>query len=135
MSLEILLVAALAVWRLTHLLVAEDGPWHLVVRLRRRAGDGFWGELLDCFYCLSTWVAAPFALLFAVPGPGAGWPARGLAWFLAWLALSAAAILLERATGGDALEALPAPAPPGIYHEDEEISHELLRTDPPVDRP
>lgn len=135
MSLEIFLIAALAVWRLTHLLVAEDGPWRLVVRLRRRAGDGFWGELLDCFYCLSVWIAAPFALLFAVPGHEAGWPARGLAWFLAWLALSAAAILLERATGGDALRTPPAAVPPVIYHEDEEVSHELLRTDPPIDRP
>ena len=56
------LLGTLAVWRITHLLQAEDGPWDVVVHLRRRAGTGFWGQLLDCFYCLSVWIAAPFAV-------------------------------------------------------------------------
>lgn len=60
------------------------------MRLRRRAGNGFWGELLDCFYCLSLWVAAPFAL----------WLGEHLAeCLLLWPALSGGAILLERMTG------------------------------------
>lgn len=106
-------LGALAVWRLTHLLQAEDGPWDLVVRLRRAAGHGFWGSLLDCFYCLSLWVAAPFALLVSPD-----WLIR----LLAWPALSAAAILLER-TGQ------PSPAaPPAVrYWEGEETNDELLR--------
>ena len=58
-----LTLGVLATWRITHLLVAEDGPWEMVVRLRRRAGTGFWGKLLDCFYCLSMWVAAPLAVV------------------------------------------------------------------------
>jgi hypothetical protein len=37
-------LAALCAWRITHLLQAEDGPWDFVVRLRRRAGTGFWGD-------------------------------------------------------------------------------------------
>ncbi|HTU44139.1 MAG TPA: DUF1360 domain-containing protein [Bryobacteraceae bacterium] len=76
-------------WRVTHLLNAEDGPWRLSMRLRRHAGNGFWGELLDCFYCLSLWIAAPFAI-------GLGSSAKERA--LLWPALSAAAILLERLT-------------------------------------
>lgn len=84
-----LLLGVLAVWRITHLLQAEDGPWDVVVRLRARAGDGFWGALMDCFYCLSLWIALPFALLF-----GAGWIEQALL----WPALSGGAILLERAT-------------------------------------
>ncbi len=84
-----LIVAILATWRMTHFLQAEDGPWEIVVRVRRRVGDGFWGSLMDCFYCLSLWVAAPFAL-----GLGENWWDR----LLLWLALSAGAILLERAT-------------------------------------
>ena len=68
---------------------AEDGPWDVVILLRRRAGDGFWGKLLDCFYCLSLSVAAPLTLLFT-----GGWTER----LLLWPALSAGAILLERAT-------------------------------------
>jgi hypothetical protein len=42
-------LAALATWRVTHLLVAEDGPADVVVRLRRRAGFGWAGDVLDCF--------------------------------------------------------------------------------------
>lgn len=44
-----LLLAVLAVWRVTHLLHAEDGPWDAVVRLRGWAGDGFLGRMMDCF--------------------------------------------------------------------------------------
>ena len=82
-------LAALAVWRVTHLLASEDGPGDLVFRLRARLGSGFFGKLMDCFYCLSFWVAAPFA--FAVTRQLA-------AWLLVWIALSGAACLLERAT-------------------------------------
>jgi hypothetical protein len=85
-----LTVGTLAVWRITHLLQAEDGPWEVVVRLRRWAGSGFWGKLLDCFYCLSIWVAFPFSVLLA---------GRWLDVILLWPALSGGAILLERATG------------------------------------
>ncbi len=83
------LLGVLAVWRITHLLQAEDGPWDVVVYLRRRVGAGFWGQLLDCFYCLSVWIAAPFALYL---GETLGQR------ILLWLALSAGAILLERVT-------------------------------------
>ncbi len=81
------LVGVLAVWRVTHLVQAEDGPWDLCVRLRRAAGDGLFGRLLDCFYCLSLWVAVPAAVVLAdtiVSG------------VLLWLALSGGAIVLER---------------------------------------
>ncbi len=78
------MLGALAVWRVTHLLAAEDGPWNLMERLRRRAGSGFWGGLLDCLYCLSLQVAAPVAWLI-----GDEWCER----LLVWLALSGAACL------------------------------------------
>ena len=82
-------IAVLGVWRITHLLAAEDGPGDIIVRLRSRTGHGFWGRLLDCFYCLSLWVAAPFALAL-----------DALSWesVLLWLGLSGGAILLERVT-------------------------------------
>jgi hypothetical protein len=79
----------LTVWRITHLFQAEDGPWDVSIHLRRAAGDGFWGKLLDCFYCLSLWVAAPLAFLL-----GESWRERALL----WPALSAGASLLEQAT-------------------------------------
>ncbi len=122
MNFYLFLLGALVVWRLTHLLVAEDGPWNLVVRLRQRAGEGFWGELLDCFYCLSMWVAAPLAAWIAQDWKQA---------LLLWPALSGAGILLERVTGPrqPALSHVPYFEP--IYEEnhDEESEdhHELLR--------
>ncbi len=83
-------LAVLAVWRITHMLSREDGPWDILVRLRRALGAGMLSKLVACFYCLSVWVALP------------------LAWFLkgsiaetlvGWLALSGGAILLERLVG------------------------------------
>jgi hypothetical protein len=84
-----LVLGVLVVWRVTHLLSREDGPWDVVIRLRKQAGAGSWGTLLDCFYCLSLWVAAPIALLLV-----GAWAER----LLLWPALSAGAILLERLT-------------------------------------
>ena len=107
-------LASLGTWRVTHLLAEEDGPANVVVRLRERAGDGQLGELMDCFYCLSIWVAAPFGLAVArrpreVP--------------LLSLALSGAACLLEQATtreraaGDVVVEPLPQSAarPGGLW--------------------
>lgn len=102
----------LSVWRITHLLHAEDGPWHVVVRLRRRAGEGFWGQLLDCFYCLSVWIAAPLAFFLGDK------PSERI---LLWPALSAGAILLERVTGPGYGE---APAP---FVENSEDENAMLR--------
>jgi Protein of unknown function (DUF1360) len=98
-----LIVGVLVVWRITHLLQAEDGPWEVIVRLRRAAGPGFWGKLLDCFYCLSLWVAAPCAA-----GAGVSLTQK----LLLWPALSGAAILLERVT---------APPPPYWKEEDPDV--------------
>lgn len=82
-------IVCLVVWRLTHLLSREDGPWDIIYKLRKAAGAGFFGSLLDCFYCLSIWTALPFGLWL------------GLFWWqkiLYWLAVSGAACLLEQAT-------------------------------------
>src|SRR3954464_10691808 len=57
------IIGTLAAWRITHLLSAEDGPADVIVRVRVRLGAGIVGRLLDCFYCLSLWVAAPIALM------------------------------------------------------------------------
>lgn len=83
------LLAVLGAWRITHLLASEDGPWNLLARLRRALDGGVWANLLDCFYCLSVWISAPFAAWV-----GSSFKER----FLLWLAISAGAILLERAT-------------------------------------
>jgi hypothetical protein len=107
-----LALGALGVWRITHLLNAEDGPWDVMVRLREHAGSGFWASLLDCFYCLSLWIALPFACAIG---------ASGLERLLLWPALSAAAIFAER------LISLVDRAPAVQYMEETENQDELLR--------
>jgi len=87
--MELFILSILAVWRLTHLLSKEDGPWNSIWRIRKAAGAGFFGSLLDCFYCLSIWIALPFGIWL-----GQNWKEM----ILYWLALSGAACLLEQAT-------------------------------------
>jgi hypothetical protein len=89
MRLYSFLLGTLFVWRITHLINAEDGPWDVVIRLRLAAGEGFIGQMLDCFYCLSLWVSAILAIFL-----GKKFGER----ILLGPALSAGAILLERVT-------------------------------------
>jgi hypothetical protein len=100
---------ALAVWRVTHLLAEEDGPGRFLARLRAAAGDGIWSSLLGCFYCLSLWVALPFAF-----GLSTQWGER----LIVWLALSGAACLLER-VGRQAVA-------PALYWEGEKEESDAL---------
>lgn len=96
-------VAALATWRLTHLLANEDGPADIIARTRERLGASELGALMDCFHCTSIWVAAPFAFYVAKK------PVDRLA---TWLALSAAACLLQESATED---------------QEKGANHELLR--------
>ena len=81
-----LLLVVLASWRVTHLLSSEDGPGDLIFHLRAKLGSSFAGKLMDCFYCLSLWVAAPLALLVTL---------HFTDWVLTCLALSGATCLLN----------------------------------------
>jgi hypothetical protein len=82
-------LAALATWRVTHLLVNEDGPAQAVSRVRESLGSSELGAAMDCFYCTSIWVALPFTF-YAARRPSDR--------LVSWLALSATACLLNRAT-------------------------------------
>lgn len=86
-------VAALGTWRVTHLLVHEDGPADAVARLREQLGDSPLGGWMDCFYCASMWIAIPFAIFAAKK------PVDRLA---AWLALSGVACLIDELTSREA---------------------------------
>ena len=110
MSFYFLALGILVVWRITHLFNREAGPGDIFTRLRQWVGAGFLGQLLDCFYCLSLWVALPFAALI-----GRTWLER----FLLWPALSGAAILLEK------MSAKTLPAIAGYYEEEVEEKHVL----------
>jgi len=80
-------LALLATWRVTHLLANEDGPGDVIVRIRVWLGDRWVGKLMDCFHCLSLWIAAPAALFVS---------RRPLEWLFTWLALSGGACLLQQ---------------------------------------
>lgn len=80
-------LAVLATWRVTHLLASEDGPADLIVRFHALLGQSIVGKLMDCFNCLSLWIAALAALFVS---------RRPVEWLFCWLALSGGACLLER---------------------------------------
>lgn len=84
-------LCALAVWRVAHLLSRESGPWDLVARLRAAIGFGILGRLMDRFYCLSFLISLPPAIWLS---------SSPVAFLVQWLALSAVACLLEKATQG-----------------------------------
>lgn len=80
------IVAILATW-LFPAMFAEHiaGPFEIFERLRYMAGEGQLGNLLDCIWCMSFWMA---------------WVVLGLVWLGAWwvlagLALASASILIH----------------------------------------
>lgn len=112
------LLLGLATWRVSSLLVNEDGPWRVFRRMRRlaRAGEwsqagldagrlssdevewvmmqagrpeGFFSGLLSCIWCVSVWVSALVVIMWLI------WPHLAITACLV-LAISAMAILIER---------------------------------------
>jgi hypothetical protein len=116
MSFVGLTLGILGVWRVTHLLHAEDGPWEMSAKVRRWLAARGVGRAIECFDCCSLWVAAPFALVVATT-----WLERALA----WPALSAGAMVLNRIAFRQAQRAV------ATYIEDppEEVSDVPMRTD------
>jgi hypothetical protein len=95
-------VAVLATWRVTHLLASEDGPADIIFRFRELLGQSLAGKLMDCFNCVSLWIAAAAALFISQ---------RPLEWLLSCLALSGGACLLERMVKEPAvIQNMPQPA-------------------------
>ena len=97
-------IGSLAVWRVTHLLSKEDGPFELMFWIRKKAGAGFFGNLLDCFYCLSIWIAIPFASWL-----GTGYKQS----ILLWLGFSGLACVIEKFSSR-----YSSPVNPPPYNED-----------------
>lgn len=101
-------LAVLATWRVTHLLASEDGPAGLIVRFRALLGRSVAGKLMDCFNCLSIWIAAPAALFVSL---------KPLEWLFCWLALSGGACLLERMVNEPVvIQPMPQPAEGDFNH-------------------
>jgi hypothetical protein len=81
-----LIIAALAVWRVSNMVKREHGPWDIFIRIREKLGDSMLGKLIDCPYCSSVWIA-PMVFI-----PGARF-------VVICLAISAMAIILEVTIG------------------------------------
>jgi hypothetical protein len=62
-ALEKYLLFVIIVWRVTHLVRAEDGPFDLLLKIRNVLGKSVIGSLVGCFYCLSIWVGLAAALI------------------------------------------------------------------------
>jgi len=53
------IILGLATWRISHMLVWEDGPFDLFEKTRNRFDEGFFFDrLFACVWCLSVWVGA-----------------------------------------------------------------------------
>lgn len=70
-----ILIVALAVARLSAMLVTEEGPYEMLARLRNRIGIRFdefsfpyptteLSKLFSCVYCMSVWVGVFFTVLY-----------------------------------------------------------------------
>lgn len=99
-----LVLIAVATWRVSYMLVLEDGPADIFLRLRGAIGVDqyedaatediskwpFWRSFLaglfSCIYCMSIWIGTFFAIFYA---PNIG------AWVLYSLGASSAAIFIN----------------------------------------
>lgn len=81
------LAALLGVYRLSHMIAMEDGPFDVFANLRDRAGQATWiGRGLHCPLCISFWLSLPMAWVIAVP------PSLTLT----WLGLAGGCLVLHR---------------------------------------
>ncbi len=87
MTVEVLLVAALATWRITSFFIYEDGPLDIFSKFRslsRRIG-GEVQRAMECPWCFSVWAG----LLCALLSRSEYW------WLMLPFALSGAAMAVE----------------------------------------
>lgn len=84
------LILILATWRLSSLLVNEEGPFGVFLKLRLLIAS--FTDLLTCVWCCSVWIGLAFTLLYCYQPLIAFWVALPLA-------ISTGAIALERGLG------------------------------------
>ncbi len=94
-----LIILALAIWRLSSLLTAEEGPYGIFSKFRDRAGVFYIGNRVDaygelaklfsCTWCLSVWIGAIASVAYY-------YLREPIVWLSLPLALSAAAIVVGK---------------------------------------
>jgi hypothetical protein len=94
------IILSLAIWRLCVLLQDDMLPFHLGEKFRHLIGiryDAYsqrqatnqFAEMLLCIYCLSLWIALPFAVYFYREQ-----------FLIYWFALSGAAVIIDKGVKG-----------------------------------
>lgn len=90
--LALVLIVGLATYRISRMIVAEDGPFDVLAKARhaltQRVGDTWITRGFGCVPCVSFWVS--LALSVVLTGAGAGM------WFTGWLAAACVAVILAR---------------------------------------
>jgi hypothetical protein len=83
----IVILAALATYRLSRMITDEEGPFRIFAQLRGAFPPTNWfGRGLECIMCLSVWVSLPIAAYI-------DW-----SWTLplTWLALSGVTVIIRK---------------------------------------
>lgn len=67
------IVGALATWRVSHMLLYEEGPWSIFLQMRKRLGVQYAEDdttvisyrytITVCLWCLSIWIATGVTIL------------------------------------------------------------------------
>ena len=91
MTLLHFIILAFATWRLSSLLVNEDGPNRLLNSFREQVSD--WTGLLDCVFCTSVHVGIILGVAYWF------YPVITF-WIMLPFALSGAAIMADRIING-----------------------------------
>jgi hypothetical protein len=98
LSLLQLIILIPATWRLSYMLVSEDGLFDMFDHLRRVANRTPLDGLFACIYCMSVWVSAVHLALVLLTPPDL----LPVVWlYLYWLAISGGVSLAHRATTHD----------------------------------
>lgn len=95
------LILALAVWRISSLLISEPGPWHIFERLRHAVGVRYHpetyeriasntlSEMFTCIWCMSVWIGILLTVAYYLLP-------QVTTWLMLPLALSTAALAVNR---------------------------------------
>lgn len=93
MNPVLLIIAALATYRISTLFAKENGPGHVFEKLRKVPPKrSAWAEWLSCIFCFSMTASAVVCALLWAMGERHHWAY----WFLVWCALSAVTIVLNQ---------------------------------------
>lgn len=83
MNTKELLLASVATWRLSHMLLKENGPFNIFRRARQELGITYYPEsneiaeykyeITVCIWCLSMWVGGFITLSYRLFGSATSW--------------------------------------------------------------